>query len=198
MSEYEFNIWSGKDKAADCIELPSFSSSYDAESYLHALVAYDGRKRRVYSCDICNGYHVEPDAEGITIEQQRAKRYVERKAAQITAQPKRSKTKTKASKVGYYAAKRATDMAEVLKALSDGSLTCWLCGNPVTILPDGAGNSHPLMFTKDHVIPRSRGGSGGEKKPAHYICNVLRGPQNVTEDLRDACKRRYQLLIDGK
>ena len=63
---------------------------------------------------------------------------------------------------------------------------CWLC------VLDGKGLwrsrinlrlkwPHPRCFTRDHVIPRSRGGTNdiSNQRGAHKICNELRGNREV-------------------
>lgn len=51
---------------------------------------------------------------------------------------------------------------------------CWLCGKGIDLTlawPD------PRCFTRDHVLPRSKGGTDALEnlRPAHRNCNSLRG-----------------------
>lgn len=50
---------------------------------------------------------------------------------------------------------------------------CWLCGRPIPEVPW----PDPWSFTRDHVVPRSKGGTGDIKnlRPAHKVCNESRG-----------------------
>ncbi|MFI1240488.1 HNH endonuclease [Nocardia salmonicida] len=52
-------------------------------------------------------------------------------------------------------------------------MPCWLCGLGIDLeLP----YTHPMSFTADHVIPRSKGGHLlGALRSAHRRCNSSRG-----------------------
>lgn len=59
---------------------------------------------------------------------------------------------------------------------------CWLCGKPIDLTikhPD------PWSFSRDHVIPRSKGGTDAirNQRPAHRICNQKRGNKPAPEEL---------------
>lgn len=68
-----------------------------------------------------------------------------------------------------------------------GNVDCHLCGLPIPL--DIVKQTHPLFGTIDHVVPRSLGGldTADNRKPAHRICNSLRGVEDITEDLKVAC-----------
>lgn len=57
--------------------------------------------------------------------------------------------------------------------LADSGL-CWLCGAEV---PWSVAPNDPLAASRDHVVPRSAGGSGtrGSIRLAHRGCNAARG-----------------------
>jgi 5-methylcytosine-specific restriction endonuclease McrA len=60
---------------------------------------------------------------------------------------------------------------EQLRAMG---MPCWLCGHPIHY---GAHHLHPLSFTADHVVPRSKGGAPtlDNVRAAHRKCNLQRG-----------------------
>ena len=70
---------------------------------------------------------------------------------------------------------------------------CWLCEWPIT---KGYG-VHPLSLSDDHVVPLKAGGWGGEKRPAHRVCNNYRRHLDVTEEVRMECRRRVEALQKG-
>ncbi|MFE7717504.1 HNH endonuclease signature motif containing protein [Nocardia rhizosphaerihabitans] len=53
------------------------------------------------------------------------------------------------------------------------SQVCWICGRVIDLsLP----YTHPMSWTADHLIPRSKGGHLlGEMRAAHRRCNSKRG-----------------------
>lgn len=58
--------------------------------------------------------------------------------------------------------------------------TCHLCRKPIDLTlkwPD------PGCFTRDHLKPRSKGGSNaiGNQRPAHKLCNESRGNKHLRE-----------------
>ncbi|MEV5538488.1 HNH endonuclease signature motif containing protein [Saccharopolyspora shandongensis] len=60
--------------------------------------------------------------------------------------------------------------------------TCWLCGHSIDAdLPP----THPLSYTVDHVVPRSKGGAPtlDNAKPAHRRCNSRRGNGQARPDV---------------
>jgi 5-methylcytosine-specific restriction endonuclease McrA len=58
---------------------------------------------------------------------------------------------------------------------------CWFCG---CILLKGRGSKGPFGFTKDHVVPRSKGGRGElNKVPACRWCNSHKANRSL-EDFR--------------
>lgn len=70
---------------------------------------------------------------------------------------------------------------------------CALCGQPIKIdsnTPDDKGPSNGLMFTWDHKIPKSLGGTYDleNMQPAHKICNNKRGTQPLSGN-----SQKYQL-----
>ena len=70
---------------------------------------------------------------------------------------------------------------------------CALCGQPIKIdsnIPDDKGPSNGLMFTWDHKIPKSLGGTYDleNMQPTHKICNNKRGTQPLNDN-----RQKYQL-----
>lgn len=61
---------------------------------------------------------------------------------------------------------------------------CSLCG--LRIPNYIASSSHPLFGTIDHVIPLSRGGknTAENRKPAHQLCNRMKGNANPPTEER--------------
>jgi len=55
---------------------------------------------------------------------------------------------------------------------------CWLCGKPIDFTITDIRN--PLHYSRDHVIPRARGGSSSREnlRLAHRGCNSRRGQQS--------------------
>lgn len=51
-------------------------------------------------------------------------------------------------------------------AVVANAILCELCGEPARV-------GDPI--TADHVVPMSKGGAGGELRPAHRSCNSKRG-----------------------
>lgn len=72
---------------------------------------------------------------------------------------------------------------------------CWLCDYPIRV-PKGSWK--PLSYTRDHVIARANGGIGGETKPAHRICNMVKGHQDATDEVRAECRRRVEELMERR
>jgi len=68
-------------------------------------------------------------------------------------------------------------------------MICHLCKLPIP--PCATHHSHPLHHSKDHVVPRSRGGNGlpYNKWPAHRCCNSFRRDLPITPALRKRCRR---------
>ena len=71
--------------------------------------------------------------------------------------------------------------------------TCQLCHEPIKINTDTiqhASQSQPMMFSWDHIKPKSMGGSYdlANMQPAHKLCNNLRGTKPLY-------KRHYKLKI---
>lgn len=64
---------------------------------------------------------------------------------------------------------------------------CHICLLPIpeTIVSP----THPLFGTKDHVIPKSGGGTNAKANlaPAHYYCNQKKGDKSVTHQLMLHC-----------
>lgn len=51
---------------------------------------------------------------------------------------------------------------------------CSICG--LRIPSEIVKSPHPLSFSRDHIIPKSRGGRGaGNIAPAHEVCNRTKG-----------------------
>lgn len=69
---------------------------------------------------------------------------------------------------------RARQNRRMFKA-QDGR--CWLCGAPMLLLFNGERLHHPAAATREHVIPRSAGGTDAlhNIRLTHRICNQLRG-----------------------
>ncbi len=61
---------------------------------------------------------------------------------------------------------------------------CSLCG--LRIPNYIASSQHPLFGTVDHVIPLSRGGANtpANRKPAHSLCNQMKGNSNPPTEER--------------
>ena len=68
-------------------------------------------------------------------------------------------------------------------------MICHLCKLPIP--PWATHDNHPLHYSRDHVIPRSRGGLGlpFNKWPAHICCNSFRRDMDITLALRKRCRR---------
>lgn len=72
---------------------------------------------------------------------------------------------------------------------------CHLCG---WVIPHWvASPHHPLYGTIDHVIPRARGGQNtpSNRKPAHRICNMIRGPHHIQPRVHTICKFHVAIHI---
>lgn len=78
----------------------------------------------------------------------------------------------------------------------DLSLYCWICGYGFRddILLG------PLSKTKDHVIPKSKGGSNAWSniRAAHNRCNQIRKTKDVTPQLIRICKMAIQTISTKK
>jgi len=70
-------------------------------------------------------------------------------------------------------------------------ICCHLCG---LAIPRWATQNHPLAASRDHLIPRARGGTGlhGNTKSAHICCNSYRGHHPITDALRRECRTRAE------
>ncbi|MFJ8818196.1 HNH endonuclease [Amycolatopsis thermoflava] len=57
---------------------------------------------------------------------------------------------------------------------------CWICGH---LIPPDVPPNHPLEYTADHVVPRSKGGRPTleNSRPAHRRCNSQRGANTAFE-----------------
>lgn len=72
---------------------------------------------------------------------------------------------------------------------------CHLCGHPIDY---GAHYLSPRSFALDEVVPVSKGGSPfryDNVEAAHRCCNEWRGSRDVTQGVKDACKRRYECEV---
>lgn len=71
------------------------------------------------------------------------------------------------------------------------SILCHICLLPI---PDHLVNpGHPLFGTRDHVIPKSKGGRGwANLAPAHRYCNPAKGCGEVTSHLMLKCGARIR------
>lgn len=57
---------------------------------------------------------------------------------------------------------------------------CWYCGQELYCYPTR--HRYPDQGTKDHLVPRSKGGRGPENLvPACYRCNTRKGDQTLEE-----------------
>jgi len=76
---------------------------------------------------------------------------------------------------------------------------CHLCGNPIDLnLP---GTTHPLAFTGDELIPRSKGGSATDvdlMRPAHRCCNSARQERPLTPAVYEDARRAYARHQQGR
>jgi 5-methylcytosine-specific restriction endonuclease McrA len=64
--------------------------------------------------------------------------------------------------------------SRVKKYFKATNRVCWICGHWIPVdLP----RNHPLEYTVDHVVPRSKGGPPtiANGRPAHRRCNSRRG-----------------------
>lgn len=64
---------------------------------------------------------------------------------------------------------------------------CHICGYS---FPKVDGPAHPQARTKDHVVPKCRGGK--DKRPAHSFCNNMKGALDLTDDLAARIRRAYE------
>ena len=66
---------------------------------------------------------------------------------------------------------------------------CHICLLPIP--PNIVMPKHPLFGTKDHVVPRSKGGTNDASNlaPAHYYCNQEKGVKEVTPQMMLYCTR---------
>jgi hypothetical protein len=62
---------------------------------------------------------------------------------------------------------------------------CYLCG-----FGFGKTGNHPLSKTKDHVIPRSRGGTNEASniQYAHQCCNYVKGSSYLCGKIFEQCR----------
>lgn len=60
--------------------------------------------------------------------------------------------------------------------------------------------SRRTVATRDHITPQSMGGDNDECNIllAHQICNVVRGNQPLTDELRDRCARIITALRSNR
>ena len=65
-------------------------------------------------------------------------------------------------------------------------MICHLCELPFLRM-----HHHPLAPSRDHVIPRSHGGTGLRNNilPAHTCCSSFRRDRDITPELRAQCRR---------
>jgi hypothetical protein len=65
---------------------------------------------------------------------------------------------------------------------------------------DGTPHRKLLAASRDHIVPRSVGGSDEPDNLllAHCICNAIRGDGPVTDDLRDRCNYIVGLLMSNR
>lgn len=72
---------------------------------------------------------------------------------------------------------------------------CWLCGTPMD--PD-LRDPDPMTISRDHLIPKSKGGSGLRNNIAlaHAVCNSRRGNDGVLT-LRSA-RAALELLAEHR
>src|SRR5690606_11073106 len=76
--------------------------------------------------------------------------------------------------VAKWQGRKGRPWRRIVAQLKTTDRTCWLCHHPIDIdLPV----THPLSYTVDHVVPRSRGGAPtlDNARPAHRRCNSRRG-----------------------
>jgi len=66
---------------------------------------------------------------------------------------------------------------------------CHICLLPIP--PNIVMPKHPLFGTKDHIVPRSKGGTNNASNlaPAHYYCNQEKGVKEVTPQMMLRCTR---------
>lgn len=74
---------------------------------------------------------------------------------------------------------------------------CALCGKPIKIdlaQPSPDAVSYPLMFSWDHITPKSLGGETNLRnlQPAHKICNNHKG-----RTAPDCCRVHYDIKINA-
>jgi hypothetical protein len=72
---------------------------------------------------------------------------------------------------------------EWLLRVEEFGWSCYYCGKP---LGTSAEKGHPNELTKDHVIPRERGGPDELENlvPACRSCNTMKGPRTADEFMR--------------
>lgn len=65
---------------------------------------------------------------------------------------------------------------------------CYLCG--FAFRPKHGGKPHPLDRTKDHVIPKSRGGTNEASNIqfAHQCCNYVKGSSYLCGTIFEQCR----------
>lgn len=82
-------------------------------------------------------------------------------------QAKRCRTKTNREKI-------LQDMYDCYRG------RCYLCG---MIIPLDAPPEHPLLLTRDHIIPKTVGGQSTTDNlaPAHKLCNNVKGDMTVQD-----------------
>ena len=79
--------------------------------------------------------------------------------------------------------------------------TCKLCGQPIKIDSETikhATQSQPMMFTWDHIYPKSRGGSNdlANMQPTHKICNAKKADKVLFSKKRNHRNRKITINID--
>lgn len=71
--------------------------------------------------------------------------------------------------------------ARILRAiLKIHGAVCHLCSGPIDL---ELRYPHPMSATRDHVIPRSLGGTNAirNQRPAHKVCNERRGNKSLED-----------------
>lgn len=87
--------------------------------------------------------------------------------------------------------KRAISGRKIAEPPVPKSTICWLCGYETTK------ERGPLMITRDHFVPKSKGGRGiGNYRTAHSMCNQMRGNKDVDEVLRERCRERVSRMLE--